>query len=539
MDQVIQLYNIKKIANLGSHFIPGSPGTPSVSSGDTLSLSVIGDTNDSATITIVNTTDSSTQLDISIGSVSESYYFVLTSSTTNGDIGGIAGGNQFCYDDLKNNDWMGKSNAYLTAQNVTAFLCDGTSCNNGLATTSYTFARSGNVSRGGDSFTTDASGFGPGNAENWSVNSKTGFSGEVWTGRDTSSANKWNGTQIHLIVVLGHDLHLLVFYGRNGIMDDTDDDRWSRSIGSCSENKRLLCFVASTNPTDRIPNAVDWVDFNGVSAGQTINGIDDSIILEIHASPNVGTPSVEYSIDSGSWISLGTSTYSEISISNSSTLAFRVDGNRNDAVDITVRNRSDASTLLDTVTGVVKGFNFFALTSSQMDGNYGGLSGADKMCLADLLASDWLGKSKALLDVSTVKAFLCDSSKCGELLPSSTYSFAQMGSATAGGKEFTTDASGLGPNNSDDWSTNDAFGSSKSYRTGMTATTSTAWDYDTGSDHCNNWSGTTGSVPGMAHQELQMQNRWRVGSTGGCSTNQYVICSVSEKVSLNDVVLML
>src|SRR5262245_11583714 len=88
-------------------------------------------------------------------------YLVVTNGTWGGNLGGVSGANSKCLTDLPTYDWRGKSQVTLNSSTVHAFLCDGTTCNNLLASTGYTFAVSNIPSYGGQSIFTNSSGSGP------------------------------------------------------------------------------------------------------------------------------------------------------------------------------------------------------------------------------------------------------------------------------------------------------------------------------------------------------------------------------------------
>ena len=114
-------------------------------------------------------------------------YFVLSSATTTGNLGGIAGANTWCYNDLNANNWNGKADAtsrgIFTTGNVRALLMENYSNYNfPMPNITYIFARSGHATYGGATFTTDGSGLGPYNAQYWSGTNYFGGVFEYWTG---------------------------------------------------------------------------------------------------------------------------------------------------------------------------------------------------------------------------------------------------------------------------------------------------------------------------------------------------------------------
>jgi hypothetical protein len=79
-------------------------------------------------------------------------------------------------------------------------------------------------------------------------------------------------------------------------------------------------------------------------------------------------------------------------------------------------------------------------------------TGPDAACLSDITTNTgWKGYSTAnsngQLVAGKVHAFLCNAGDCSNLMPLTTYVFANAGNSSAGGASFTTDAYGNGANN--------------------------------------------------------------------------------------------
>lgn len=110
-------------------------------------------------------------------------YLVLISQQTHtyqANFGGLAGGNAKCLTKLTNEDWKYKAEAQsrglLVAGKVRMFNCDTTTCQLTQPNTTYKFATNTSVSGGGAgnmyggrTFTTNASGQGPGDTLAWNV----------------------------------------------------------------------------------------------------------------------------------------------------------------------------------------------------------------------------------------------------------------------------------------------------------------------------------------------------------------------------------
>lgn len=116
-------------------------------------------------------------------------YFVLTNEDWDGDLGGLEGANAKCVEDLQSNSWMGKGSVPITPKTTRAFICDGFLCNTLPANTEYSFATSGQPSKGGNFFTTDIWGRGPGDIADWSDPAYFGIDAMYWTGRGVGTNN--------------------------------------------------------------------------------------------------------------------------------------------------------------------------------------------------------------------------------------------------------------------------------------------------------------------------------------------------------------
>jgi Protein of unknown function (DUF1554) len=180
---------------------------------------------------------------------------------------------------------------------------------------------------------------------------------------------------------------------------------------------------------------------------------------------------------------------------------------------------------------------YFVLSKSTWNGNLGGRSGADALCLTELTTNTgWMGYSTAnsegLLVSGNVHAFLvCDETEgeCNTLLPSTTYTFANANNSSAGGATFTTDDMGYGPGNSNNWSSSTYFGTTTAdYWTGNNVSTSTQWRYTAeGSGTCSSWSSSSSSVNGeFGNSNTTGGDRWG-GQSAACNTSENLVCYVN------------
>lgn len=187
------------------------------------------------------------------------------------------------------------------------------------------------------------------------------------------------------------------------------------------------------------------------------------------------------------------------------------------------------------------GSGYFVLTKGTYNGNLGGLSGANATCLTDLTTNTgWQGystaNSRGYLVAGNVFAFMCDSVSCNNLLPLTTYYFANAANSSAGGAYFTTDSSGDGPGDSADWAAANYFGNSYFYWTGREASSgsSTEWPISYTSiwdNSCTTWTSASSSVVGFPGQSAYTDyTRWGIGNSLGeypCNNTYPLICFVN------------
>ncbi len=515
--------------------VPGSPQTFNVVRGSTLQFFIAGSELDQATITVRNITNSNTLVDTVTATVKSSFFFVLSSSSNTGDFGGLSGADLFCLNNLKANDWMGKNQIVLHSANVKSFLCDSSRCNQLVASKTYNFALSGTPATGGASFTSDASGLGPGNSTAWNSATYFGSSNYFWTNRGTGSGTLWpsTGSTNHCDDWTDGTTNFSAVRGYSNTA--TTATRWSTTTSTCSTAQKVVCIVsdvADTSSLDLIPVAVNWSDFNYESISQTITGVSGTILLGVTASSVVGSPTFYFSKNGNdNWIAFDSALSTDIGMSEGETLRFKIEGARSDSALLTIVNKSNGNAVLDTVTGTVRGAQYFVLSATAVTGDLGGLSGADSWCYTHLTAQNFKGKANATISRGTVKAFLCDSTRCQNPEASTDYYFATAGSLTLGGRKMTIDVSGLGPGDSKLWAAADYFGSSEYYWTARATGTATKWA-SLATDRCDNWTDSTSSFLGVrGWSNITSGGRW-LNASYTCSTSARLICMVSDKVDI-------
>jgi len=191
------------------------------------------------------------------------------------------------------------------------------------------------------------------------------------------------------------------------------------------------------------------------------------------------------------------------------------------------------------------------LSAGTYNGNLGGLSGANALCLTDLQQHSWLGKANyPTLSSSNVFALLCDSSNCNNLLPSTSYYLASSGNVFYGGAQFTTDSFGRGPDltgGNYGWSGSNALGRNVFWWSnlgGYNQTTNASgnplwssgpWDYygSPATDSCSNWTTSSASSYGntgdTAYGPASYQLFESTLSNGqySCNNSEYLLCYVN------------
>lgn len=460
-------------------------------------------------------------------------FFVLTSSTNlKGDLNGLQGAHKICFDELNDNNWKDKATVTLHGGTVWAWLCDSNGCENLSADTTYTYARAGSATAGGNTFTTNGSGRGPGDTTQWSNSTRFGNSSSIWTGRNTGSSTLFPTTDNAdncndwLDADASND-------GRRGAPSATSSGRWSTGVIPCSNSARLVCFVDDDGESgDKVPAALNWTDFSDTSNTQTFTSITGNVGIELRVTNLVGTPEFQFKRNSSPWQNFNSSANYPLGVKPGDTLQFRFETSQPAGVSgqIDIINVSSGHSTLDTVTGTKanKG-HYFVLSASTTNGSFGGLSGINSTCLTDLRTQSWNGKGSAALTTSTVQAWMCDGSSCQNLANNTEYFFAKMGATLPEPASFTTNSSGKGPGDDTSWHTSNYFAaSSQYYWTGRATGSSTSWSNSSHSNHCLGWTNSSGSNTGRAgYSNNSGTNRWgRINYP--CDDNLKYVCLVED-----------
>lgn len=134
-----------------------------------------------------------------------------------------------------------------------------------------------------------------------------------------------------------------------------------RSLAGVSSGAiSISSFYGKT--ADYTPDAVNWADIftfgplvsTGTNPNQTITGINQQITIKVSWTVTGGTiTSVEYRINSGSYVSM--SNNGTFTINNNDTLNFRVGGAAStlNTADFTIKNNSTSDSTIDTFTAEI------------------------------------------------------------------------------------------------------------------------------------------------------------------------------------------
>lgn len=174
-------------------------------------------------------------------------YFVVTQSTYTGNLGGLAGANAACLTELTTyTNWAGYADAnsrgLLNSSKVKAYLCDNSSCNQGVPLATYAYGAVGFPGVGGGTMTVDSSGYGPNDSTSWAAANRFGSAYLIWTGRYSTSATAWSGA------AAGFNCSSWSTAGAGsngeiGYASNTDKTRWYGGISTCDIPRNLVCFV--------------------------------------------------------------------------------------------------------------------------------------------------------------------------------------------------------------------------------------------------------------------------------------------------------
>jgi hypothetical protein len=478
------------------------------------------------------------------GTAREQGYLVLSSGSWNGNLGGAAGADALCLTDLTNNTWMGKGSAgTLNSDRVKAFICEDASgrwCTLPNAYTKYSFAVSGNAAIGGGSIATDGGGEGPYDSQAWNTNSYFGGNYTYWMAFNSQTGfsyfgpgsqgqnhwlNFWSGSATNCNNWTSSSSSV------NGGAGDSSVGsawRWLDGWQTCDSTRKLVCMVGP----DTIPNALSFTDLTN----QTVSTLVTSNIVQVTGTASqdltvrlegAGYPTYRWCDNStctgtnSGWQSGGTiapNYYIQLRTTTSSVAGtpFRVGvrvGN----------NTSPWYSWKVTTSGALpsKGYLVISETAWTAFQGAGGLSDMHANCLSELNTKTWLGKASAgTLNSTRVKAYLCDSTSCGNPVANTTYFYARAGSATVGGDAFTTDSSGNILTDTISWARSTAMGIDDT----RLRTVRNMGGY------CNNWTDNSGGYSYNSNMDgITQMDDWRrtQGYYGAACGTARMVCIVN------------
>lgn len=442
--------------------------------------------------------------------------FVITNGTYTGSLGGLAGANAQCLTDLQTYNFQGKAGATLNSSTVRAFLCDSSICQNPLASKTYYFAKSNDMTVGGASFAADASGQGPNNSTSWLLTTTFLSLLNPYTGRGIGTATAWPLTPSGSHCTDWTDGTAGVS-GTIGNTNSSTFSRWSGGTVTCNNAKPLLCMVDAN-----APNAFTFTNIEGATASTLY---ETSAVLSGFTggyTVNVSGGGAEVRANStGAW-------GSSVTVNSGDTLNLRM---YSSALPGGIATATVAAGQLVYWKIINSWPNMFVATSTPVaNANLGGLSGANSTCLTDLQSNNFMNKTSMTINASTVKAFLCDSATCQNPNANEAYYFAKSGDVTLGGASFVTDSFGRGPNDSNTWSTNSYFGSGLGYWTGRSDGSSTLFaTYPNPDSTCGNWTSSLVSANGLSGSaNVTTSTRWSGVSSNCGNSTRYLICMVTS-----------
>jgi hypothetical protein len=167
-------------------------------------------------------------------------YFVLSSSTWNGNLGGAAGAAALCLTELTNENWLGKADATISASTVEAFILNPTITPNA----DYRFATAGDITAGGSSFITDSAGVGPNNTNTWAGATYFNVSTSYWTGWNGNNSLSWGPIDATTVYDCnGFTNSTTSFRGERGRSASASRSRWNLTSRTCNSTYQLICIV--------------------------------------------------------------------------------------------------------------------------------------------------------------------------------------------------------------------------------------------------------------------------------------------------------
>lgn len=131
----------------------------------------------------------------------------------------------------------------LSAGNVKAMLCDGSSCRNLEASTAYNFAVANAVATGGHTVTTNSSGQLVDSGTSWDGASTFNTANPFWSNRENVDATTWATTPSSATNTCTNWTSTGGTAGGKGKPNNTNALRWNNGTRACTNTSCLLCAV--------------------------------------------------------------------------------------------------------------------------------------------------------------------------------------------------------------------------------------------------------------------------------------------------------
>lgn len=477
-------------------------------------------------------------------------FFVMTSGTYTGNLGGLSGANTICLNELTSNSWKGKTaGVTLTAANVRAWLCGSGGCQDLTPGVVYKFARAGDSTKGGNYLYSDSLGrgsFEDANSNPWSGTAYFGLSATYWSGRNsfsqTTDGFAWED-QVFPIQPHTNTCSDWASTATNGQYGQTnpasccDERQWSSFNSVCSTAYRLVCIVDPVDTKDRTPANPGFTNITNAEAGVlytttgVISGIDTDVTAIINSVDVLSTVNWRADIRN---VTTSSAWGNRVLVKNGDTIELRMNSDLAlgavKTVTVSIGSLQFNWTITNRSANPQGKVGYFALTKATFTGNIGGLAAADAACLEDLQSQLWYQKGKISASATNVRAFLCDSTSCNNFQANTKYEFAGLGSSPfggAGGSFFYTDANGNAPNVAGTWGntgtvTAYSYWGDTSWWTGRAAGSAVSMSTVTSGQHCTDWSSTAGNGTAGTTTSLG-SGRWNSGAVA-CTTAKRIAC---------------
>lgn len=480
-------------------------------------------------------------------------FFVMTNNTYTGNLGGLAGANATCLNELTNNDWKGKSaGVTLTSGTVRAWLCSSVGCQNLASGVLYKFALAGDTTKGGNYLYSDYVGRGPfedGYVNAWRTNGYFGVTTNFWSGRNSFSQTTDGLAWEDEVFPLAKDTNTCSDWtstATNGQYGQTDpascchERAWSSYFTACSTTfQRLICIVDPLDTKDRTPVNPGFTNINNASAGvsYTTTGIVSGVTTEVTAIIN----SID-TMNTANWrayirnVTSGTAWSNRVVVKNGDTIELQMASDfalgSAKSVAVSIGTQQFTWTITNRLPNPQGKVGYFAMTKTTYTGDLGGLAGANAACLEEFQSQSWFQKGRIAVSATNTRAFLCDGTSCNNFQPNTKYEFSGVGSSSngAGGAIFYTDASGNAPNSSGVWGNGNSvaayiYGGVSSWWTGRGVGTAVSMPTTTSGQHCTNWTVTTGNGTQGA-LNTTATGRWS-STTAACTTAKALACIIN------------